>query len=46
VRTRALAKARRRDTEAPPERAREVRGLTVADELRNIADWNRRLLGE
>jgi hypothetical protein len=46
MRPRALAKARRRDAEAPPKRACEVRRLAVADELRDIADRDRRLLGE
>jgi hypothetical protein len=46
MRTRALAKARRRDAEAPAERACEVRRLTVADEPRHVGDCDRRLLGE
>jgi hypothetical protein len=46
MRTRALAKARRRDAEAPAERACEVRRLAVADEPRHVGDRNRRLLGE
>ncbi|HEX4484368.1 MAG TPA: hypothetical protein VH081_11350 [Solirubrobacteraceae bacterium] len=42
----ALAKARRRDAEAPAERAREVRRLAIADEPCDVGDGNRRLLGE
>ncbi|HTA35850.1 MAG TPA: hypothetical protein VK761_03955 [Solirubrobacteraceae bacterium] len=46
MRTRQLAKACRRDAEAPSKRAREVRRLAVADEPRDVADRYRRLLGE
>jgi hypothetical protein len=41
-----LAKARRCETVAAPERAREVRRLAVADEPRDIRDGDRRLLGQ
>ncbi len=41
-----MAKARRRDAEATAERPGEVRRLAVADEPRDGADRDRRLLGE
>jgi hypothetical protein len=46
VRTRLLAKARRRQAVALAKDAREVRRLAVADEPRDIAYRDRRLLGE
>jgi hypothetical protein len=41
-----LAKARRRETVAAPERAGEVRRLAVADQPRDIRDGDRGLLGQ
>jgi hypothetical protein len=46
VRTRLLAKARRRQAVALAKDAREVRRLAVADEPRDVAHSDRRLLGE
>jgi hypothetical protein len=46
VRPRLLAKARRRDAEAPAKDAREVRRLAVADQPRHVAHRDRRLLSE
>jgi hypothetical protein len=46
VRARPLAEARRRQAIALAKDAREVRRLAVADEPRDIAHGNRRLLGE
>jgi hypothetical protein len=46
VRARQLAKARRRDAVASPEHPREVRRLPVADEPRDVAHGDRRLLGQ
>jgi hypothetical protein len=42
----ALAKARRREPVAATKRAREVRRMAVADELRDVAHGDRRLLGQ
>jgi hypothetical protein len=46
MRARLLAKARRRQAEALAEHAREIRCLAVADEARDIAHRDRRLLGQ
>jgi hypothetical protein len=46
VRTRPLAKARRRQAVASPEHSREMRRLTVADEPRDVTHGDRRLLGQ
>ncbi len=46
VRPRLLAKARRRHAEAPAKDAREVRRLAVADQPRDVAHGDRRLLGQ
>jgi hypothetical protein len=46
VRPRLLAKARRRNTEAPAEDAREVRRRAVAHQPRHVAHGDRRLLGQ
>src|SRR3981189_1552471 len=43
---RALAEARRREAVAAAEGGREVRGLAVADEARDVADGDRALLDE
>jgi hypothetical protein len=46
MRSRALAKARGRESVAAAKGAREVRRVAIADELRYVAHAERRLLGE
>jgi hypothetical protein len=46
VRARLLTKARRRQAKAFAKDAREVRRVAVADEPRDVAHRDRRLLGE